>query len=486
MIGVLDGVGGEIAQGGGIAISDIDGDDDLDIVQGPKTLYLNDGTGYFEFHPGPITRTVELITNYMAVADLDGDGLPELIGDWNEEQAIQPRLWRNLGEASFEEVQVIEVPNNSYELANTTVTLGDVDGDGDLDLAYITGGLEAATGGGFPTSIYLYDSGAGRFEHHRDLHYDGDRDISSQIAFFVDHDSDGDQDLYVLNDWRDIGLPSALWRNDGPSAEGELQLVEYGGEVFADLDMIAMGVDSTDLNFDGRLDFCVTDVGPPRCIQSTNNGSYVEVGPSIGLQPLSGSELAFATVGWSLDFADLDNDGWVEVVQPAAPDSTAIEMGYHEFPDVLWRGLPDGNFEDVSTTVGFDSLDDHYGMATGDLNGDGYLDIVTAGPGTTPALYMNSCGEGAWLQIKLHGPAANRQGFGAQVEVDTGERVYLRELHGLRATGQSAPRLHFGLGMLQQVERITVRWPDGELSESYEIGTRRRITVRHSLASDGS
>ena len=93
---------------------------------------------------------------------------------------------------------------------------------------------------------------------------------------------------------------------------------------------------------------------------------------------------------------------------------------------------------------------------------------------------MNQCGDGAWLEIELIGPRENSQGFGAQVEVDDGERVHLREIHGLRATAQGPSRLHFGLGGVDVVPRVTIRWPDGETSEAHDIGSRRVITVVHS------
>ncbi len=472
---------GQTSQGGALVVLDVEADGDLDIMQGLQTLYINDGTGYFSLVPGPMAADDSGGSGYVAAADLDGDGLPELFGDWNEDMLIHARLWKNLGDGQFSQVQELQVPDTSYDVVNPTVTLGDIDQDGDLDLAYITGGFNQNINGGFPTTIYRYDWDGGRYEHLVDLKYDGTRDVSSQVAFFVDHDSDGDQDLYVPNDWADISLPSALWRNDGLDDSGNPILVEYGASVFANLDMIAMGIDSTDLNFDGKLDFCITDVGPPRCIRSQDDGSYVEVGQSLGITPSTPSG-ALATVGWSLDFADLDNDGWVDVVQPAAPDSTAREMGFTEFRDVLWQGNASGSFSDVSDLTGFNDLADHFGMATADFDSDGFLDIVTAGPGTTPSLFMNQCGANAWLEVELVGPKENTEGFGAQVEVDDGERVHLRELHGLRATGQGPSRLHFGLGDLEVLPRLKVRWPDGEQSETHNLGTRRVVTVRHSGA----
>ncbi len=481
--------GARRALGGALALSDLDGDGDFDIIQGPKTIYENDGTAHFTVRAGVITDNSPGDTDYMAAVDLDGDGLPELLGARNVPPEIMPQVWRNLGELQFELIQQLEVPHSGHELSNQTITLADVDGDSDLDLAYITGGLNPDTGGGYPTTLYRYDFETGLFAQWLHLYADTDssptRDVSSQVALFSDHDGDGDPDLYIVNDYGGLGLPSALWRNDGTDVGSEEPtMVEHGGQVFADLEMNAMGIDSIDLNHDGRLDYCMSDVGSPRCIRSrVEDGSYVQVGYDLGLLPAGTTpQSAVTTVGWSFDFSDLDNDSWVESVHASAPDSTSLEVGWDEFSDLLWQGSSTGLFTDVSGVAGFDSLEDHFGLVTGDLDGDGWLEILTAGPGSTPKLHMNRCGSNSWIEFRLVGPPGNSQGYGTQIEVDLGDRTELRELHNLRATSQGPPRLHFGLGNLQTVPLVRIRWPDGEVTEGHRIGSRRLVTVTHSGA----
>jgi len=477
------------ALGGALALSDLDGDGDFDIIQGPKTFYENDGAAHFTELPGLTTEDSPTDTDYMAAVDLDGDGLPELIGARNIPPEIVPQVWHNLGDFQFEQIQQLDVPHSGHELSNQTISLADIDGDNDLDLAYITGGVDPSTGGGYPTTLYRYDFEAGLFEQWFHLYADSDSspasDVSSQVGLFTDHDRDGDPDLYIANDFGNLGFPSALWRNDGPQ-EGaqEPAMIEYGAQVYADLKMNAMGIDSIDLNHDGRLDYCLTDVGLPRCLQSrTEDGSYVQVGYNLGLLPDGTTpQSAITTVGWSFDFADLDNDSWVEAVHASAPDSTSLEIGWDEFGDLLWQGSEDGLFTDVSALTGFDSLDANFGMVTGDLDGDGWLEIVVAGPGNPPRLHMNRCGSNSWVEVELVGPPGNSEGYGALVEVDLGDRTELRELHNLRATSQGPSRLHFGLGTLETISSLRVHWPDGELTEGHGIGARRLITVTHSGA----
>ena len=95
-----------------------------------------------------------------------------------------------------------------------------------------------------------------------------------------------------------------------------MTLVEGDVSSGADLEMAAMGLDSADLNADGQLDYCITDVGRPLCLVSQGDGLYAEGGASLGVYPdgVGGAGAFLSTVGWSLDFADLDNDGWMDLM----------------------------------------------------------------------------------------------------------------------------------------------------------------------------
>ena len=498
--------GATTGRGGSLLATDVDADGDIDLLQGPTTLYLNDGAGYFSRVPGPLSLSVEGNSTYLGAHDLNGDGLPDLIGDWESEQTFTRQWWINEGAGSFTNGQSLELPTAAVPAVNASLALGDIDADGDLDLAYLTGAYYEGDGNGegplvFPAAP-VYRNEGGNFEHWFDLVMDWGGHPSAQVALFTDRDADGDQDLLVPNDWPMKGGPSAFWRNDGLDSAGMPVLVDDAGSSGAALEMAAMGIDTADLNGDGDLDYCITDVGRPLCLVSAADGLYFEGGAALGLYPNSpaardgddddhrgggdhgggGPMPTLTTVGWSLDFTDLDNDGYVECLQASAPDSTAVENGFYEFVDRLWQGMPDGTFEDVSAQTGFDDLTDHLGLVSADLDGDGYLDIVTAGRGSVPRLYANPCGSNNWIDVTLSGPSGNREGFGARVELTWSGGVQIREMMSLRATSQGPARVHFGLGSDLQVGRLRVIWPDGEISTWDAFDGRRTVRVTHSLA----
>jgi hypothetical protein len=92
---------------------------------------------------------------------------------------------------------------------------------------------------------------------------------------------------------------------------------------------------------------------------------------------------------------------------------------------------------------------------------------------------MNPCGAEAWVDFDFVGPEANPLGVGVAVTIEAGGRRRTREVYGLRAVGQGPSRLHFGLGDVETVDRVEIRWPDGDLQVADDVPVRRLLTVTH-------
>ncbi|MCP4868007.1 MAG: CRTAC1 family protein [Proteobacteria bacterium] len=477
--------GGFFEDVAGIVAHDLDDDGDVDLIGGQDQalplVWLNDGAAQFTLQPEiphPSDGGGYFRSALLAAADLDGDRLPELV---TVDDVVT--VWPNLGDGSFGPPALYDPEDGRYFSA---MTIGDPDGDGDLDVL-------AANGSDGPDEVippgdwfFLGDGTGSLTRGERLLNGDG-HGISSLVPVFTDRDFDGDQDILEPNNTGNATKTrSMFWRNETPPG-GAPTYVDDGAEVGVDEGMAGMGVDSADLNRDGWLDYCVTDSGPTACFYSVDSDTptWLDATAAAGLRP---DEPAYEdaahvpSIGWSFDFADLDSDGFVDAVQTGAPDhgSGLRDQGFVQWPDLMWRGVGDGTFVEVTEDAGYGTTEARFGLATADFDGDGSLDIVTVGPGIRPELYMNRCNDdGGWISVDFVGPPANTAGYGAIVHLTDSRGTQIRELYSVRATGQSWSRLHLGLGADPQAERLTVVWPDGTLSSIPDVPARTVVTVTH-------
>ncbi len=491
---------------GGVVATDLDDDGDIDLLfhneAGFPHLYVNDGTGQFSpLDPGagldlPSGRRVTAAGAY----DLDGDRLPEvfIVGDGFAAVSL------NQGDLSFGDAEVIYVEEDYPYSCFNTVALGDIDGDEDLDL--FLPALDIVPDEDFYAEVQdpvvgsidrVFIQEDGSFSSPIELKA-WDMTNMAMFAIFTDRDLDGDLDVLVGTDRPNSLIPPmAFWRNDGLDSDGLPRLTNDADEVSADLNISAMGVGSADLNGDGLMDYCLTDLYIRiRCLMSDGLGGYYDGGAALGLTPdiaahpdwEDGLHEPSQWTTWSVELQDLDNDGYRDLAVVAGPpaDGNPIHDPTFTFvqPDVLFRGTADGTFIEDNGTSGFHDSAAHYGMAAADLDRDGSLDLVVGPWEGDVLLWENPCTQGAWLTIEPIGPPGNAEGFGVRVAIERGEITDLQELHGLRTLGQAPSELYFGLGDVDTIDRIEVTWPDGIVQTFENAPTRRILYVRHPDALD--
>jgi hypothetical protein len=178
-------------------------------------------------------------------------------------------------------------------------------------------------------------------------------------------------------------------------------------------------------------------------------------------------------MGWGADVADLDNDGDLDVV--VVFGAMGDEPGQ---PDAVFRQDNVGQFTSVGEEWGLADETTGRGLILADLDHNGWMDIVRpnlAGEGTVD---LSPCGSNSWLEVALLAPPPNTRGIGAVVRVITDTHSQQRSIYagGTSYASGGPPEVHLGLGNATTAD-IEITWADGQVARFEDLSTRQRVVI---------
>lgn len=280
----------------------------------------------------------------------------------------------------------------------------------------------------------------------------------------ADFNNDGWPDIAIANDtW-----PNFLFIN---KHDGTFEDVSLFSGVAAGENGVyeaGMGIDAADVDGDGWQDIYITHLNFElnRLYHNNHDGTFTDDTISSGI-----SNKALLLSGVSMKFLDYDNDGWPDIVQlnGAMLDNIQLyhsEVTYKE-PFLMFRNLGNGHFDKVSNSLGPDFMLPRAGrgLATGDYDNDGGIDIVTNNRDDYPSLLRNVGGNANhWLTILLIGTRSNRDGIGASLKLTAEGVTHVEQAKGgMGYMSTSDPRIHFGLGKRTKIDSLEITWPSGRI-----------------------
>jgi hypothetical protein len=495
--------------GNGVAILDFDNDgwSDVLLVNGTRfdgsakgggnVLYKNRGDGSFTDVTAGSGIGRSGWGQGVCAGDYDNDGNTDLLITYYGYNV----LYRNRSGMKFEDVTGrAGLPITGQRWATSCVFL-DYDRDGYLDLFvsnYLGFDLKTASQPG--ASPFCFWKGlavfcgprgfpGGQNILYRNNRAGGFEDVSKKAGILTgglhyglgviasDFDNDGWPDIYVACD----STPGILYANNRNGTFADIAVEAGAAYGDAGQEMGSMGVAAGDYDGDGLMDIVKTNFMDEASTLYHNEGErfFTDVTYQSGL----GINTKF--VGWGVEFVDVDQDGWKDILMANGHIYPEMERGRGEErflqSKLLYWNDGKSMFRDVTVSAGgaLNAKASSRGMASGDLDGDGALESVVINMNAAPSMLRNVAAKGYALLVQLEGVKSNRSAIGAKVRVEAGGRSQVQEVRsGSSYASQPDFRLHFGLGTADAVDRIEIQWPSGKVEATTKVPANHRFIIR--------
>jgi hypothetical protein len=482
--------------GSGCAFLDYDRDGWLDILlvngmdwpdhqrqRSTMKLYRNNRNGTFTDVTHAAGLDIEMYGMGVAVGDYNNDGWPDIFVSC----VGQSHLFHNTGKGGF--VDITKAAGlQGHQGLSTSALWFDYDRDGLLDLfvcnyvrwspetdvfcsldgthkSYCT--PEAYRG---DTCWLFHNRGNGTFEDVTATSGIFDSSSKSLGVAMLDYDEDGWPDLLVANDTQ----PNKLYKNLRNGRFKDFG-VEAGVAFSADGKARAgMGVTVGDFENSGKPGIAITNFDNEMIglYRAQGNGIFEDIAVASGLGAASRS-----TLGFGCAFFDVDLDGRLDLtVANGHIDETVRNIrgniGYAQAPQLFLNGGQD-KFRDVAPVAGegFDTPIVGRGLAYGDFDNDGDLDLLITTNNGPAYLYRNDVlNKNRSVRFRLTGTKSNRDAIGAVIRIFHAGQTQIRMVHGGSSyLSQSELAVTFGVGKSEKIERATMEWPSGRKEEYTDL-----------------
>lgn len=453
-----------VPEGAGVSFADFDKDgwDDITVPSDagePVKFYKNTGGSFTEV---TFDITDPMFTTKSVVwVDFDNDGDKDL---FVSSEFSPNRFYRN---DDFTFVDITASAGLPTDVIFTNgASWGDYDNDGLLDLFLANRDLDQVV----PNMLYK-NNGDGTFTLANSSSNIGDSSVVTFQGTFYDINNDGWMEIYLINDR--VFTKNVMYKNNGAGTYSDISF--FSG---SDYQMNAMSAAIEDYDYDGYTDMYITNTTidgsdpDPGNILMKNNGdeTFTNVSIATGVQ--------FGYFSWGAVWLDGDNDGYLDLYVSGqfATDGGSI------LPAAYYDNQGDATFERVVGQGFEEDLAFSYGNAIGDIDNDGYPDIVVAnGDPYNDYIWYNKTSElnnNNYFKVKLEGTISNRDGVGARIELLAGGQTQYRFTASLEGyMSQNSDTEFFGLGSADQVDMIKVYWPSGQIDTFEDLVSNQTVTI---------